>query len=187
MACVACLVVRFRIIFYPALLFMLYIVFKSFSSLSSGHSTLAEVVSPAVIALGLALMRYGYGSESTWAVWFWFGEAAVLGGFAFNSLSSQLPRTWVSLTGLATAALLLALWFRGRVWNYGLVIGLETFLALTVALAFPIFEFILEAILNEKLRKVGDKVRAHHAALERHYQAKLARHQTQNAAPASTS
>jgi hypothetical protein len=50
---------------------------------------------------------------------------------------------------------------------------MEALLALFVVLAFPIFEFILESILNEKLKKVGEKVRAHHALLEKHYESKL--------------
>jgi hypothetical protein len=34
-------------------------------------------------------------------------------------------------------------------------------------------ELILEAVLNEKLKRVGDKVRAHHRQLEAYYAAKL--------------
>ena len=71
------------------------------------------------------------------------------------------------LSGLA------ALWFRGLFWNYVSIIILIAVLAFFVAVAFPVMELILEAILNEKLRKVGDKVRAHHAALDKYYKAKL--------------
>jgi hypothetical protein len=39
-----------------------------------------------------------------------------------------------------------------------------------VALAFPIMEMVLEAILNEKLQKVGDKVRAHHRVVQAYYE-----------------
>ena len=52
------------------------------------------------------------------------------------------------------------------------VVVLEAILTFFVAVAFPVMELILEAILNEKLKKVGDKVRAHHDAVERYYAAK---------------
>ena len=51
-------------------------------------------------------------------------------------------------------------------------IAFEGFLALFVAMVFPVMELVLEAVLNEKLRKVGDKVRAHHQVLERYYESK---------------
>jgi hypothetical protein len=63
-----------------------------------------------------------------------------------------------------------ALWFRGKVWNYLVVIGLEVFFAIFIAVSFPVFEMILDAILNDKLKKVGDKIRAQHRVMERYYQ-----------------
>ena len=42
-------------------------------------------------------------------------------------------------------------------------------LILVVVIAFPIMEMLLETILNEKLRKVGDKIRAHQKQLETYY------------------
>jgi hypothetical protein len=66
---------------------------------------------------------------------------------------------------------LAAWWFRGTLWNYIILLGLELFVALFIAVSFPIFEMILEAIVNDKLKKVGDKVRAQHAYMERYYAA----------------
>ena len=66
-------------------------------------------------------------------------------------------------------AILSALWFRGKFWNYLIVMGLELFLAIFIAVSFPVFEMILEAILNDKLKKVGDKIRAQHKAMELYY------------------
>jgi hypothetical protein len=200
MGFVACYVVYYRIFCYPAMLFMLYMVVRAYQhSRNELPSTIlqrlrsAEVVSPILITMGLFAMHKGKvladnGFEGTyyrWTVWFWLGETTVLGGFTFNSLASSMPRTRVVIAGIAIFALVASLWFRGSDWNYLLVIGFESFLALFVAVAFPMFEFLLETILNEKLRKVGDKVRAHHVILERHYEHKLA--QVQSAAAAARS
>ncbi|GKY99806.1 hypothetical protein MPSEU_000934400 [Mayamaea pseudoterrestris] len=176
MGCVACLVVRYRLLFYPAFLFILYVIVRS---IMPPRALMAEIMSPTMIAIGLLVMHNGRTrDENLWTIWFWMGEAAVLASFIFNSVSDQLPRNWMTMSALAVVSLVATLWFRGSVWNYAMTIGLESFLALIVALAFPVFEFILETILNEKLKKVGDKVRAHHAVLEKHYEAKLA--QTRN-------
>ena len=75
-----------------------------------------------------------------------------------------------SVIGILSA--LIALWFRGNVWNYCIVIVLIAIVALIVAMAFPIMELIVEAILNEKLRKVGEKVRHHHHVLQTYYEKK---------------
>lgn len=66
-------------------------------------------------------------------------------------------------------ALFLTLWLRGNAWKYATLVGLELFVAVVAALAFPIMEMILEQILNEKMRKVGEKVRAHSERLESYY------------------
>ncbi|MGK3739078.1 MAG: hypothetical protein ACI90V_005925, partial [Bacillariaceae sp.] len=57
----------------------------------------------------------------------------------------------------------------GKFWNYAIVIGLEIFVAIFIAVSFPVFEMILEAILNDKLKKVGEKIRAQHKCMERYY------------------
>jgi hypothetical protein len=79
----------------------------------------------------------------------------------------------VGIGALSLVAGLLALCFRGKFWNYSIVIGLEVFMALFVALAFPVVEMVLETVLNEKLRKVGEKIRTHHRQMEAYYKAKL--------------
>ena len=68
-------------------------------------------------------------------------------------------------------AFVLTLWLRGNPWKYATVVALEVLLAVVAALAFPVMEMILEQILNDKLRRVGDKVRAHSERLEAYYQA----------------
>ena len=77
------------------------------------------------------------------------------------SLSNPLYFGSIMIFGILSA-----LWFRGRFWNYLIVMGLELFLAIFIAVSFPVFEMILEAILNDKLKKVGDKIRAQHKAMD---------------------
>ena len=104
---------------------------------------------------------------------YWVGESMVIGMFTYNSISgTELPSTiplQFILVVIGVFSSIAALWFRGKFWNYAIVIGLELFLAIFIAMAFPIMEMILEAVLNEKLKKVGEKVRAHHQHLERYY------------------
>ena len=52
------------------------------------------------------------------------------------------------------------------------MVVLDVILAVLVAMAFPIMELLLEAILNEKLKKVGEKVRDHHRQLQSYYENK---------------
>lgn len=127
-----------------------------------------ELSSPFVIGAGLVLMYQSYQSGG---FVFWVGESMVIGMFTLNSIGAAV-RSPPVYAGVAVFASVSALWFRGKFWNYAIVVGLEAFLAIFIALAFPIMEMLLEAVLNDKLRKVGDKVRAHHQHLERYYQSK---------------
>jgi TctA family transporter len=98
----------------------------------------------------------------------------VIGMFSYNSITltpEQVPSTIV-LGGIGIFSMIAALWFRGKFWNYAVVIGFELFLALFIAMAFPVMEMVLEAVLNEKLKKVGEKVRAHPKHMEKYYSSK---------------
>lgn len=77
------------------------------------------------------------------------------------------------MMALAIVSFLLALWFRGYFWTYATTLVLEALFVVLVALAFPLMEMVLEAILNEKLKSVGERVRAHHNYMQAYYQAKL--------------
>lgn len=165
MAIVSLLVVRYIWTLLTAMAFLAFIAYR-IHSVASGT---LEVAGPFVIGAGLILMHQSYDSNG----WFfyWVGEALVIGMFTLNSIGSSAASPPVYL-GTAVFSSISALWFRGRFWNYAIVVGLEAFLAIFIALAFPIMEMVLEAILNDKLKKVGDKVRAHHQHLERYYQSK---------------
>jgi hypothetical protein len=98
------------------------------------------------------------------------GEALVATMFTHNSLPPQ--STPIFFIIIAFVAFLLTLWLRGDMWKYLTLIILQICLAIVLALIFPIMEMLLENILNEKLRKVGDKVRAHTKRMEVYYKAK---------------
>eukprot|EP00429_Kryptoperidinium_foliaceum_P005275 CAMPEP_0176009548 /NCGR_PEP_ID=MMETSP0120_2-20121206/4307_1 /TAXON_ID=160619 /ORGANISM="Kryptoperidinium foliaceum, Strain CCMP 1326" /LENGTH=297 /DNA_ID=CAMNT_0017342347 /DNA_START=58 /DNA_END=948 /DNA_ORIENTATION=- len=155
MAFVSLLVARYLWTLLPAMLFLAVVAFKIYSVTGVGS---VEMLSPFIIGTGIILMYQSYDAPG----WFlyWIGESMVIGMFSLNSLGA-VGKSTVAYMGVAVFAMLVALWFRGKFWNYAIVIGLEGFLAIFIAMAFPVMEMILEAILNDKLKKVGDKVRAH--------------------------
>jgi hypothetical protein len=179
---VSVFLIRYRLALYPMLLFLGYIAVQiaGKASLRGGSvyettgpkQQMSDVLSPLAIAVGLLLMHSGRNTETNWTWIFWMGESVVIVMFALNSLEF-IPRTAVGIGALSLVAGLLALCFRGKFWNYSIVIGLEVFMALFVALAFPVVEMVLETVLNEKLRKVGEKIRTHHRQMEAYYKAKL--------------
>ena len=195
MGVAAVLIVRYRWTLFPALLFLLYVIVQIIGKASirggsvydSGTTSWTDALSPALIMVGLVCMYLGRTSstpvpnndedpttpQSTtttqeWTWLFWLGETMVLALFSYNSLPT-ISWNALSWTILAGVAAILALWFRGKFFNYLTVVVLELVLALLVAMAFPIIELLLETILNEKLRKVGEKIRSHHLQLEEYY------------------
>lgn len=93
----------------------------------------------------------------------------VLGTFMWNSVAGTVPGSPITIGAIGFISSIAALWFRGKFWNYVIVLAFEGLLILVVVMAFPVIEMLLETILNEKLRKVGDKVRAHQKQLEAYY------------------
>lgn len=87
--------------------------------------------------------------------------------FTYNSLPPQESPTMFIIIGVIMS--ILTLWLRGDLWKYLTLTALEVILAIMIALLFPVMEMLLEAILNEKLRKVGEKVRAQNARMEAYY------------------
>jgi hypothetical protein len=187
------LVVRYRILLFPALAFLSYVAFRIHSS---PGATSHEIVPPLLIATGMIIMYQasrgqvamedttaddsdnGNSTGSNWML-YWLGESIVVCMFIYNSLTN-LEQFSVALRKpimgvIVVVGSLTALWFRGKFWNYVLVICLEGLVALFIAVVFPIFEMILEAVLNEKLKKVGDKVRHHHIQMERYYSTKMSK------------
>jgi len=165
---------------------MCYIGYKHFQTtkLPDSHPAKADnttLLGPALTILGLMCMYFGRtyttitaadgteAQEAQWTILYWIGEALVIGMFTYNSISTSLPSNAIVLGAIAIFSTVFALWFRGRFWNYVIVMIFELALILFVVMAFPVMEMVLETILNEKLRKVGDKVRAHQKQLEAYY------------------
>jgi len=143
-----------------------------------------QTVAPLIIASGLILMHYGRGfgggvegggegdegqqqqqqqQVQQWSFVFWLGETAVMTMFVVNSIQPLPAGTNVAIVvgGIGLASTVLALILRGKFWRYACLVAFEAVLAFLAVLAFPIMEMILEEIMNEKLRKIGEQVRAH--------------------------
>jgi hypothetical protein len=93
-----------------------------------------------------------------WSWTFWFGEALVMTLFVTNSFEKQ---TRALVLAFAALSLLSSLWLRGRFWRYATVLVLEGVIAMMCVVIFPVMEMILESIVEDKMRKVGEKIRAH--------------------------
>ena len=175
MGAVSVIVVRYIWTLLIALAFLSFVAFRIYTmasnpaSAAAGAST-ADMLSPFMIGTGLILMYQS--PNSFWL--FWIGESFVIGMFTVNSLNmvTLYNHAAIIYISISIFSLLAALWFRGKFWNYAIVIGLELFLAIFIAVAFPIMEMVLEAILNDKLRKVGDKLRQQHIQMEKYYSSK---------------
>lgn len=165
MAVTSLLVARYQWALLPGLAFLALIAYR----IHAAAAGTLEVLSPLAIGAGLIVMNQSYHADG-WFI-FWVGESIVIGIFTFNSMAG-IQKTPPVYLGIAFFSVLAALWFRGKFWNYAIVLGLELFLAIFIAMAFPIMEMVLEAVLNDKLRRVGDKVRAHHQHLEQYYNSK---------------
>lgn len=171
MGTVSVLLVRYRMTLYPSLAFLAFVIFRIFQrDVQVPGGSIYMTAPPTLIAIGMMIMNNSLSKNVTWNIQFWIGEALVLGMFLYNSLSFLNLQNRFINAGLIIAALLLSLAFRGNVWNYGVVIGFMVFFAILVALGFPMMELLLESILNEKLKRVGNKVRHHHQILNAYYE-----------------
>ena len=174
--------VCYRLAFYPMLLFLGYLAIQiaTKANLRGGSvyesngqpPEMKDMLSPLGIAVGLILMHSGRNETYDWSWVFWMGESLLIMLFTLNSVE-HIPRNAIAIGLLSVVAGLIALWFRGKFWNYTIVIAFEAFMAIFVALAFPVMEMVLEAVLNEKLKKVGEKIRSHHRQVEAYYSKKL--------------
>jgi multisubunit Na+/H+ antiporter MnhG subunit len=170
MGAISVVVVRYRLTLFAALAFLAFVAFR----IHSVATATGDYLSPFLIAAGLVVMHQSSQNETLGWLYpclYWLGESLVIAMFTYNSVNTVQKPTLLYLV-IALFSMLAALWFRGKFWNYILVLGLELFMGIFIAMAFPIMEMVLEAILNDKLKKVGDKVRAHHQHLERYYNAK---------------
>ena len=170
-------VARYRLTLFPALAFLAFVTYKVRSAPTENS---LELFSPLFIGIGMIIMYQASsgswgtissdGTQSTHWLSYWLGESITIFMFTYNSMEVKPSLSNpIYLGSILIFGILSALWFRGKFWNYLVVIGLEIFLAIFIAVTFPVFEMILEAIVNDKLKKVGDKIRAQHKVMERYY------------------
>jgi len=182
------LVCRYKLLLLPACAFMCFIAYRvrqAARTVAMGQVTTFQMVAPLVIVAGLVLMHVGRRSGSSgdpdvepllWSWTFWIGEAAVMTMFVVNSIQ-PLPagqNVAVLVGGIAMASIVATLILRGKFWRYVAVVAFEAVLAFLAVLAFPIMEMILEEIMNEKLRKIGEQVRAHARRMDAYAEKKTA-------------
>jgi len=89
---------------------------------------------------------------------FWLGESLTMAMFLYNGLALTSP---ASIAGIAVLSSVFCLILGGRFWRYAIAVACQVVLAILAVLIFPVLEMILEEIMNEKLRKIGEKIRAH--------------------------
>ena len=167
------LICRYKLLLVPACCFMSFVAYRvrqASQTVAVGQVTTFQMVAPLIIVAGLILMHVGRKSSSDpdvepllWSWTFWSGEAAVMTMFVVNSIQ-PLPagqNVAVLVGGIALASVAATLILRGKFWRYAAVVTFEAVLAFLAVLAFPVMEMILEEIMNEKLRKIGEQVRAH--------------------------
>ena len=180
------LICRYKLLLLPACAFMSFIAYRvrqASQTVAVGQVTTFQMVAPLIIVAGLVLMHVGRRSSSDpdvepllWSWTFWIGEAAVMTMFIVNSIQ-PLPagqNVAVLVGGIALVSVVVTLILRGKFWRYVAVVAFEAVLAFLAVLAFPIMEMILEEIMNEKLRKIGEQVRAHARRMDAYAEKKAA-------------
>lgn len=160
MAAVAVIISRHKILAFITIGSMCFLSFRIYGTMKKvpGSVEMRDVISPIVIAVGIMLMNWGRGDDFPWSWAFWLGETTVMTMFMANSLPEKKA---LIVAGLAVLSMFISLILRGKFWRYMGVLGFEAALALLAVVVFPIMEMILEEIIQEKMRKVGEKIRAH--------------------------
>jgi hypothetical protein len=181
MAITSVFLVRYKYLALMGILFLLYTAsqIKRASSTNPTIVTSFDIYSPILIASGVAIMYVGRGDEESnyWTKTFWTGEALIMTMFCLNTLaakeSSALRPNLALGIGVYILFAIVALIVRGKGWRYLTLLGIEMIFALAAVLIFPIMEMILDEIMNEKMRKIGDRVRLYHKQMEESYQQKI--------------
>jgi hypothetical protein len=190
MAITSVIITRWKYTTIPAVLFLLYTSFQIFRAKSSGSSGVNliqtyDILSPILLATGLIIM-YTWKNNShyqqqegevetqfQWNKMFWMGETLIMTIFCINTLvskeaSSVRPSLGLGV-GLYVFFAMIALFIRGKGWRYMTILSMELGLALVAVLVFPIMEMIMEALVDEKMKKVGERVRLYARVMEEHH------------------
>ena len=155
MGFVSAVLSRFRILLYPSVIFLLYGIFKFFRA-EVGRTAFNGSLILISIGVGVSLMHAAGHDE--WNRLFWLGESVVLGFFMYNAITPKQNTGKIAIIIFAPIATYI---IGGSVWRYGTIVLCEAIVSLILIVTFPMMEMILEEIINDKLRKVGEKIRAH--------------------------
>jgi len=178
MAIISTLLSRFRYLLYPTVLFLLFTSTRIFRAHRNKPplATRFDIANPILIALGMYVMhsarRHAYlQKEEEFATWkFYFAEVMVMTLFILNSLttdkSAPVRPSPMVCGGYTAMSVIVCFWIRGRVWRYAILVVMELGCALSAVLVFPLMEMVLEEIMKDKLKKIGEKVRAYATVLE---------------------
>lgn len=166
---------RYKITLVPLVLFLLFVA-NNLRILDS--SKVVDIAVPLGLATGVILMHLGRATVpsesdasvyvSTTSTWlFFFGEAIAIATFIKTSVINPTSEISPIVYGvIVVTASVVALILQGRFWRYAFVVAFEAFLALLTVLVFPVLEMLLQEIMNDKLKKVGEKIRAHGKRME---------------------
>jgi len=141
-----------------------------------------DVTSPILIAVGVFTMCFAKSTtysdtQGEWNKLFWMGEVLVMTMFCLNTVASKEATTLRPTLGLGLAFYiffgLVALYIRGKGWRYISFLAIELGCALVAVLVFPIMEMIMETLVDEKMRKVGERVRLYSKVMEDNYKNQL--------------
>jgi hypothetical protein len=183
MAAASLYVTRWKYTTIPAILFLLYTTFQIYKARGlttpSGMISTWDIASPLLISFGLLIMYFGRSDseEGPWTKTFWMGEAMVMTIFCLNTIASREESTLrPSLPlgmGLFVLFGLIALYIRGKGWRYLGCLSIELGCALIAVIVFPMMEMVMETLMDEKLKKVGERVRLYSKVMEESYNAKF--------------
>jgi len=176
MGVVSTLITRYKYLLYPSILFFIYTSFRIFQAynLKPPVATKGDIVSPLFICMAMYCMYTGRNhvdGDGSWWTWkFGFGEITIMTIFILNSITQNgtaaTRPSIVATIGFAVISMICCLVIRGKIFRYGMVLLMELGLALVVIVTFPMMEMLMEEIMKEKLKKVGEKVRAYTKTLE---------------------
>ena len=116
-------------------------------------------------------------TQGEWSKLFWTGEVLVMTMFCLNTLASNEASFLRPSLVLGIACYiffgLIGLYIRGKGWRYLTFLAIELGCALVAVLVFPIMEMIMETLVDEKMKKVGERVRLYSKVMEENYQNQL--------------
>jgi hypothetical protein len=190
MAVTSVFVTRWKITSIPVILFLLFTALQIYRAGKKAENLGAQspistfdIASPILVAVGVFTMCFAKSTvysetPGEWSKLFWMGEVLIMTMFCLNTVASKEAGTTLRPTlGLGIGFYiffgLIALYIRGKGWRYITCLAIELGCALTAVLVFPIMEMIMDTLVDEKMRKVGERVRLYSKVMEDNYKKQL--------------